>query len=138
MGTSREELCGPMADSSAATSPPRWRTFRLTWFIWNCFLAIGLIIFFFVPKFTNVYKQVKVAMPTNTVCVTHISDFICSYPWAWLLGAFAISLWMGRRVHSYRAGRLAELLTGFAFMVALWFIACGIYQPLLCLTLGLD
>ena len=138
MGKTYEELNGQMADSSAATTPHTWRPFRLTWLIWNIFLAIGLIMYFLVPKFTDVYKQVKVAMPTSTVCVTHISDFICFYPWAWLLGTFAISLWIGRMVKSYRAGRIAEWVAGAAFLVVMGLIAWGLFQPLLSITYGLD
>jgi len=68
-------------------------------------LVLSLLMTFVVPKVTQVFADMHAALPTPTIVLIAISDFVRSYWWALILLAGA-AWWVFRRWAATEAGRL--------------------------------
>jgi len=69
-------------------------------------LVLGLLMTFVVPKVTQVFADMHAALPTPTVVLIAISDFVRGYWWAMVVAA-GIAWWLFKRWAATEAGRLA-------------------------------
>jgi hypothetical protein len=88
-----------------------------------------------VPEFDRVYRQIKVAMPTQTEAVLLLSRSVCEYLWAVGLGTVFFVLdvghWTGRKAAIARV--LFPLLT----VVILGWMVFALFSPLLSASPGI-
>ncbi len=113
--------------SATAPAPPRWnRTLAVEVFLW--FAGVGAALWWIVPRFGEVYAQVKVPMPALTAGLVGLSRLACAYPAAWVFLALAASFAAGFCPPG--RARLARGLIVAMFIASAFWIILALLSPL--------
>ncbi len=133
-----DPLYRPLPDSfdpppapGMAPAPPRvpgfsWSLAGAT-FLWLAGLMLAL--WFIVPKFAEVYGQVKVPLPRLTSRLIDVSWAAVRHPVPFVLGVLLLSAWVGTWKGWWRSG--AQVLLPAALAVTVATIVCSLFLPLI-------
>ncbi len=134
-----DPLYRPLPDSFEPPPPPAAPP-RKPGFSWCLALSVLLwfggvlaALWFVVPKFAEVYEQIKVPMPSATLTILALSDLALRGWWAFAPASLALAAWTG--TWRGRPATLLRVLVPLAFMATVGFVAFGLFLPL-CGTLG--
>jgi hypothetical protein len=93
-------------------------------------LAIfGVVLVVVVPKFAEVYRQARLAMPESTVALVDLSEFLVSRWWVAPLLFLAVYDVLGRL--SPGQERLARVLVPIVVLVLLGWMLWALFHPLI-------
>ena len=131
-----DPLYRPLPDSfdpPAPATPPPLRRPGFSWclallaFLWLGSFTAAL--WFIVPKFAEVYRQVKVPMGDLTRHALDASRAACRYPCAFLLGVLLASAWAGTWKGRWKTA--AKLLLPTALTITVGAIVVALFMPLI-------
>ena len=134
MNASVDPLYAPLLDSIENRDPTlrQRRPYQaFFWAIWSFYLGLGIALFVFVPKFSEIFRQVDVALPTVTTWVILLSDYVCAYPLAWVGGTLLLSLFMARLPRTRKQEVWIFSLALFGLISNFGLIIVGMFLPLL-------
>ena len=125
-------------DERVPASEPRPPYNSLFWVISSFYLGVGVVLFFFTPKFMDVFDQIDVAMPVSTVWVGSLSTFVCEFPWAWIIGTLLLARYISRLPRSRNQEVCVQILVILGMISNLGLILLGMFLPFLSWSEGIN
>ena len=132
-----DPLYRPLPDSfdpppPAPVAPPVPRARTYSWCLaTSTFLSLAAAagaLWFVVPKFAEVYEQVKIPMPAATLSIVALSRWACDYPWLVVAFIGGFPAWAGSWKGT--AKTLGKILLPLGASVLLAAIGLGTLHPL--------
>jgi len=119
-----------------AASPPPARSWDLALATLGFFTATAAGLLLIVPKFDEVFRQVKVPMPGLTLMVTAVSEFCCTHP---VLTAIVMTF-VPASIHVWhpRAVAIGRVAIPLLFFVMWGWMVVGLFLPLCVLLEGIE
>ena len=90
---------------------------------------LGGVLVLVVPKFAEVFRQVKVAMPESTLAVISLSEVLISHGWAAPLSLLAVYDFLSRL--SPGQDKIARVVVPIVVVVLLGWMLFALFHPLL-------
>lgn len=95
----------------------------------------GVLFLSIVPKFKDVYEQMKVPMPTLTQWLMDVSSLFCAAPWLWGLFGFGMgALAVNPKV---RESRWTDIILSLLLVIGGGFIVVAMFSPLIVTLQGI-
>lgn len=82
-----------------------------------------------VPRFADVFSQVRIQLPPLTMTVVSVSWFVCRLPWIFGGVALAVAAWTG--VWDEKARRAARLLLPLAIALTAFLMILALFLPMI-------